>query len=776
MDFIRINNRSNFLLHTIPSIHPASIRYINFWRKEKKKIIEGFWGPDDADIKNYDVHENSLDINTSKWRYMPPQLYFYVNYGTILHTPEGSPKTAPKKRIRPLLRDIEWEFFYNWLEARGFSGFYDDDEITCNINVKKHNEEDEDAELDKTCFKKNGQLKTFVPARVYLRQLFTKPLGIPIYMNEAKNLFMLGARGFGKSYSVGDGVAAHELLTDGAKIYNEESIQNPALIEIFVGAAVSSKSSEILSKTVLCMNELPGTWMKGTDQEIPTPLYKEMAGSLEPNNIKNPWRHEYEKKINGKWKKYGSGSAIKHGIYTTENPEAAAGGRYTVMIIEEVGLLSNVLTVTGSNNATQLEGTVKFGSSVYLGTGGNMEKIVESEIIFRDPEGFDFLAFDDIWENKGKIGWFVPAYYALNQYKDENGNTDVDAALRFINKRREKRRKAKSQSAITLEILSYPIVPSEMFLKRSGNFFPVEDLKFILSELEVDEKLLDSSWKGEFVIDKEGKVKYKNSFNHPIRSFPLRTGESMDGVVEIFEMPKTNKDGEIISGRYIAGTDPVDDDGNSNTTLSLQSSFILDTFTDRIVAEYTSRTQLAEEYYETLRRLLIFYNAKVNYEQNKKGLFGYFKNRNSTYLLAETPQILSDTDLAKISSIGNKKYGTVASEKVNEWGRRLYLSWLLNEAYGREEGVMNMHTIRSVALLKESISWSKDINADRISAMIMLMIYREEVIQSIDRDKKDVKDVNNNDFWDKLYKSHYSSNNVKTYNKKSYAQNNLLNW
>lgn len=197
MDFIRINNRKNFLLKTIPAIHPASIKYISFWRREKKKIIEGCWAPDDEDIKDYDIHENDLNVKTDKWRYMPPQLYFYVNYATILHTPEGAPKTAPKKRIRPLLRDIEWEFFYNWLEARGFSGFYDDDEITCNINVKKFNEDDEDAELDPTCFNSKGELKKFVPARTYLRQLFTKPLGIPIYMNEAKNLFMLGARGFG---------------------------------------------------------------------------------------------------------------------------------------------------------------------------------------------------------------------------------------------------------------------------------------------------------------------------------------------------------------------------------------------------------------------------------------------------------------------------------------------------------------------------------------------------------------------------------------------------
>jgi len=773
--FIKINNRNNFLLGSIPALHPASIKYLSWWRAEKKKIIEGYWAPDDESIEVYDVHTNTYSVNTANWRYMPPQLYFYVNFGTILHQREGDAKTAPKKKIRPLLRDIEWEFFYNWLEARGFSGFSEDPVYSCNLELKKHLEGDEDAELDHTCYREDGSLREFIPARKYLRDLFKKPLGLPLYMNEARNLFMLGARGFGKSYSVGTGVVLHELITDGAKVYNEDSIENPAKVEIFVGAAISSKSADILAKTVMAFNEIPGSWMRGTEEEIPHPLYKEMSGSLEPNNMKNPWMHKYQKKVNGRWTDFGSESNIRHGIYTTENPEAAAGGRYTVAVIEEVGLLPNVLTVTGSNNATQLEGTIKFGSSVYLGTGGNMEKIVESEIIFRDPEGFDFLSFEDEWEGKGKIGWFVPAYYALNQYKDENGNTDVDAALRFINKRREKRRKSKSESAITLELLSYPIVPSEMFLKKSGNFFPVDDLKELLSDLENDEKLLDSSWKGYFIITKDGDVEFRNSTSHVIRTYPLRSKDVMEGPVEIYEMPKKNKHGEIMYGRYIAGTDPVDDDGNDNSTLSLQSTIILDTFTDRIVAEYTSRTKVAEEYYETLRRLLMFYNATTNYEQNKKGLYGHFKNKKSLHLLSETPQILNDVDLARISTVGNKKFGTVASEKVNSYGRRLILSWLLGDAYGKEDGVMNLHQIRSVALVKELISWSKDVNADRVSAMIMLMIFREEVIENVDREEKPIMMMSSHDFWDKSY-VYYKSGGRSRSTKPSYMQNNFSSW
>jgi hypothetical protein len=39
---------------------------------------------------------------------------------------------------------------------------------------------------------------------------------------------------------------------------------------------------------------------------------------------------------------------------------------------------------------------------------------------------------------------------------------------------------------------------------------------------------------------------------------------------------------------------------------------------------------------------------------------------------------------------------------------------------------LNLHKIRSIGYLKETISWNEDSNFDRVSAMGMLMILREE--------------------------------------------------
>ena len=753
---IHINNRNNFTIDTHPVYHPASSSYINYWREQKRRMIEGFWGPDDADI-HYDTITALQDVKSGKWRWMPPQLYFYKNMSTILHNPKGEGKAVAKKRMRPDLRDIDWMFFYAYIEARGFSGFTEDNKYTCNREVEKLNNGEDDVTLDASCYKPDGTVKEFIPAREYLRKLWNKPMGRPLYMNEAMNLMVLGTRGGGKSYweSV---VLLHEVLTDGAKEYNQESIENPARAEVAIGAALAAKSSDTLDKMLLTYRNLPGTWMKDTENEIPSPLHKEMAGSLQPNNSSSPWRHEYEKKVNNKWRKFGTGSNIRHYVYSVENPEAAAGGRFSLSVIEEVGLVPNLLTITGSNAATLLEGTTQFGTSLYAGTAGNMEKIIESEIIFRDPEGFNFLAFENEWElNSRPIGFFLPAYMSLNQFKDENGNTDQEAALRFLEKRREKKKRSKSSSAYLLEILSYPIKPSEMFTKNSGNLFPVQDLREILADLENNDRLLDASWKGRFIINQDGGVEYRNSTLNVIRNFPLRDTDIMEGPWEIFEMPKKNKKEQIEAGRYIASLDPIDDDGNQDHRTSLQSAFILDTFTDRIVAEYTSRTRLAEEYYEQLRRGLIFYNAKVNYENKNKGFYAYLKNMKSLHLLKETPEILSDKELLKVNRIGNKSYGTAPTEAVNAWGRRLILSWLLRPVDG-EDDVLNMHKIRSIGLLKELISWDPDINADRVSSMGMLMIYREDVLEYINRKEDDIKTVKDDPFWNSSFMYYHNKN------------------
>ena len=111
-------------------------------------------------------------------------------------------------------------------------------------------------------------------------------------------------------------------------------------------------------------------------------------------------------------------------------------------------------------------------------------------------------------------------------------------------------------------------------------------------------------------------------------------------------MPQKDKEGKVYEGRYIIGHDPVDNDQAESTSLS--STFVFDLYTDRIVAEYTGRHQFADDNFEIVRLLCLFYNAKCLYENNKKGIYAYFSKMNCTHLLADTPEYLRDKQLVKV--------------------------------------------------------------------------------------------------------------------------------
>jgi hypothetical protein len=183
--------------------------------------------------------------------------------------------------------------------------------------------------------------------------------------------------------------------------------------------------------------------------------------------------------------------------------------------------------------------------------------------------------------------------------------------------------------------------------------------------------------------------------------------------------------------RYIAGADPVDNDYTKDG--SLASIFVFDTWTERIVAEYTGRPVLASEFYDKCIMLCKFYNATLNYENNLKGLYGHFSNANCVHLLCDTPQYLRDMELVSSNLKGNKSKGTRTTLEVSKVGKTLQREWQLSrhtyydDEADEEKSYMNYEKIRSIAYIQECIAWNPDGNFDRVSAMDMVMIYRQDI-------------------------------------------------
>lgn len=422
------------------------------------------------------------------------------------------------------------------------------------------------------------------------------------------------------------------------------------------------------------------------------------------------------------------------GVSAKDDISKVRGKRQNLIVVEEFGSFPNVLTLYNVMLPSVQEGDISFGSLYLIGTAGDDESDFQgaAELVY-NPEGYRMYALPNVFDLEGQgrkeITFFFPGYLNRKGCYDKDGNSDVTKALlEILVDRYRIKYNSTDINSITKAIAEIPITPQEAILRTRGNLFPVTALNERLNELDNNSDIKNTTYVGMLAMNSQGKVEFKPTADTPIRDFPLKDNKAK-GAIEIFEMPQTDRNGNIPSNRYILGHDPVDDD--SSGTLSLTSTFVLDLFTDRIVAEYTGRQDYANDNFEIVRLLCLFYNGKCLYEQNKKGLFSYFSQMNCLHLLADTPEYLKDKQIIKEIGWGNKSKGVVASLPVNNYANELIKEWLIKPVTQQnDEGetvtIPNLALIKNRALLKELILYNPDINVDRIRALGMAMLYREE--------------------------------------------------
>lgn len=435
------------------------------------------------------------------------------------------------------------------------------------------------------------------------------------------------------------------------------------------------------------------------------------------------------------------------GVTTQGDPDKARGKRGPRIYWDEWGKHPNLLKSWMVARESVEEGDFAFGTMIGGGTGGTEGADFKgAEEMFYNPGGYHILEVPNVYDKNvngaSTCAFFFPAYLnRLGKY-DKDGNSDVIGALvEIIERRIHIKYNSTDPNTLVQHKAEMCIVPQEAIMRREGSIFPVADLKDHLANILPDmTKFLSAHYVGHLKLNMSGEVSWdKLELHPPLRNYPLKDELDKNGCIEIFEMPRRMTDGTIPIWRYIAGIDPIDSD-EGNYTNSLGSIFIFDTWTDRIVAEYTGRPRLAVEFYENCLKLLKFYNAIANYENNLKGLFQYFDTTRNLQYLCDTPQVLRDMDYVKGTAFGNRAKGTNANKAVNAWGRKLQADWLISTAYtpfDEEERdvngniiekptVLNLHRVRSIGYIKELIAWNPDDNFDRVSAMGMLMILKAD--------------------------------------------------
>ena len=426
------------------------------------------------------------------------------------------------------------------------------------------------------------------------------------------------------------------------------------------------------------------------------------------------------------------------GVTTGVNQDKLNGSRGVLYLIEEAGIFSDL-----GNLYQMIRPSVEDGKDVYglifaYGTAGDENSnFTDLQEIMYNPDGYNMEKNLNVWDKEGQgrkwFTFFYPAYLNRANCMDENGNSDVTKALLEICQDRYTVKYNSSDiNAITKRISQYPITPQEAIIRAHATIFPVTELNERLNQIDNNPNFYNDTYVGNLVFNDNGEVEFAISNDKPIRDFPTKDNK-VTGAIEIFTFPEKDSNGKIPNERYIAGSDPYDDD--TSNTMSLGSFFVLDTWTDTIVMEYTGRPSFANDYFEICRKGCLFYNAKLMYENNKKGLFSYFSMMNSSYLLANTPEYLKDKQLIKDIGYGNKACGINATTNIKGFGFQKIRDWLLTpytkiekdqEGHDIEVSQANLYRIKNRALLKELILWNPNINVDRIMALVQLILYREE--------------------------------------------------
>ena len=426
------------------------------------------------------------------------------------------------------------------------------------------------------------------------------------------------------------------------------------------------------------------------------------------------------------------------GITLKNDPERVRGTRAKLVLWEEGGKFPSLLDAWRIEQpSVETDDGKAFGLMIAFGTGGTEGASFEGlKELFYKPKSYNVLSFPNIWDEgreNTECAFFVPAYSNLesfdddgNQvYMDKDGNSYKEKAIQnLIDQRNKVKDGGASQQSIDRFISERPIRPAEAVLELGKNIFPRKLLMDQLTRIRTNKKLQSMKHIVDLEWDGNGQVKATEKSSGDITNYPLKKGDKPHGSVVIWEYPVKDPP----HGLYIGGCDPYDHD--DSFTNSLGSTFIFkrvragEAWADVIVAEYSGRPDTAEEYYENVRKLLTFYNARLLFENERKGIYPYFTNKHCDYLLADQPdKIISE--VFKDSKVQRRK-GCHMTKQIRAYGEGLILEWLLDEF---EEGHPNVERVYSEPLIEELIENDGVRNVDRVIALCMVMIYREELYQ-----------------------------------------------
>ena len=430
-----------------------------------------------------------------------------------------------------------------------------------------------------------------------------------------------------------------------------------------------------------------------------------------------------------------------------KNTEVTAGARPSSALIDEAGKgeFAKVLAalLPGMRGAGGLRAPV-----LITGTGGDMEKSKDAEIMFMSPDTNDIVAYVDEMTGK-KTGLFMPGWLRADFKKPSNLGeflnkpesedlakipmlvSDKELAIKTLNEERARLAKDSDASKLLKAMMYFPLSVDEVFLSEDHNIFPkdllIEQKKFLALSAPPCDYV-------ELYVDSNNKVRHKFTDKKPVYNYPVRPEDNKEGVVQIWEMPLDDVPGSI----YIAATDPYKHSASAYSD-SLGSTYIFkrtydivsDKFQNTIVAAYHGRPKSIHQWYQTTKLLLKFYNAKTLCENQDYGFIQHLIDMNEApFYLVPQPQFLYDIHP---NTTVNRNYGIHMTADIKNYLHRCIIEYMTavirddRKPNGETEQILGVRRLIDPLLVEELLKYDPENNTDRIISFGLVLAYAKSL-------------------------------------------------
>ena len=246
------------------------------------------------------------------------------------------------------------------------------------------------------------------------------------------------------------------------------------------------------------------------------------------------------------------------GVSAKDDSDKLRGKRGWILY-EEMGTFDGLLELYDVTRKSVEDGDYTFSCMYLVGTANNKESsFLSAKKLLYAPESYNIQSVPNVYDKKGSgkdtFGFFFPAYINRAGCYNKDGISDVIKALLQVLMARYKSKYGADPTSVLRVIAEDPITPAEAIIKVKDAYFPIASLQERADTLDKNPSLYDDIYVGELYTTSIGEIEFRPTDDIPIRTYPV--DNDTKGALEIYSMPKKDREGKVFNDRYIIGVDP----------------------------------------------------------------------------------------------------------------------------------------------------------------------------------------------------------------------------